>query len=61
MSGRTSGRASGRDGRSSRTVVGGALAVSGGEKKAFDRGGPVWAPRSNAKYDRLGVGLGGQS
>ena len=24
------------------------------KKKAFDRGSPVWPPRSNAKYDRLG-------
>ena len=29
------------------------------KKKAFDRGGPGWPPRSNAKYDRLGGGLGG--
>ena len=33
------------------TVVGGARVVSGAEKKTFDRGGPVWPPRSNAKYD----------
>ena len=51
--GRTSGRTSGR------TVVGGARVVSGAEKKAFDRGGPVWPPRSNAADDRLGGGLGG--
>ena len=44
MSGRTSGR----------TDVGGARVVSGAEKKAFDRGGPVWPPRSNAADDRLG-------
>ena len=50
---RTSGRTSGR------TVVGGARVVSGAEKKAFDRGGPVWPPRSNAADDRLGGGLGG--
>ena len=37
-------------------VVGGARVVSGAEKKAFDRGGPVWPPRSNAADDRLGVG-----
>ena len=48
--GRTSGRTSGR------TVVGGARVVSGAEKKAFDRGGPVWPPRSNAADDRLGGG-----
>ena len=24
------------------------------KKQSFDRGGPVWPPRSNAKYDRLG-------
>ena len=41
-----------------RTVVGGARVVSGAEKKAFDRGGPVWPPRSNAADDRLGGGLG---
>ena len=52
---RTFGRTSGR------TVVGGARVVSGAEKKAFDRGGPVWPPRSNAADDRLGGGLGGQS
>ena len=40
------------DGR--RTVVGGACVVSGAEKKAFDRGGPVWPPRSNAADERLG-------
>ena len=28
------------------------------KKKAFDRGGPVWPPRSNAKYDRFGGGAG---
>ena len=38
------------------TVVGGARVVSGAEKKSFDRGGPVWPPRSNAKYDRSGGG-----
>ena len=43
-----------------RTVVSGACVVSDAEKKAFDRGGPVWPPRSNAADDRLGVGgLGG--
>ena len=49
---RPAGRPAG--GRSSRTVVGGARVVSGAEKKAFDRGGPVWPPRSNAADDRLG-------
>ena len=44
------------DGR--RTVVDGARVVSGAEKKAFDRGGPIWPPRSNAADDRLGGGLG---
>ena len=29
------------------------------KKKSFDRGGPVWPPRSNAADDRLGGGLGG--
>ena len=46
-------------GTSGRTVVGGARVVSGAEKKAFDRGGPVWPPRSNAADDRLGGALGG--
>ena len=50
--GRSAGRTSGRT--SGRTVVGGARVVSGAEKKAFDRGGPVWPPRSNAADDRLG-------
>ena len=27
------------------------------KKKAFDRGGPVWPPRSNAKDDRLRGGV----
>ena len=35
---------------------GGALVVSGAEKKSFDRGGPVWPPRSNVTNDRLGGG-----
>ena len=56
-SGATSGRAWRR--ASGRTVVGGACVVSGAEKKAFDRGGPVWPPRSNAADDRLAGGLGG--
>ena len=42
------------------TVVGGARVVSGAEnKKALDRGGPVWPPRSNAADDRLGRGVWG--
>ena len=28
--------------------------ISGAEKKSFDRGGPVWPPRSNVKDDRFG-------
>ena len=36
-----------------RTVVSGARVVSGAEKKAFDRGGPLWQPSSNAADDRL--------
>ena len=36
-----------------RTVVSGARVVSGAEK-AFDRGGPIWPPGSNAADDRLG-------
>ena len=32
--------------------------VSGAEKKAFDRGGPVWPPRSNVTNDRLRGGSG---
>ena len=29
------------------------------KKKSFDRGGPVWPPRSNVTNDRLGGGSGG--
>ena len=29
------------------------------KKNTFDRGGPVWPPRSNAKDDRSGECLGG--
>ena len=29
------------------------------KKKSFDRGGPVWPPRSNVVNHRLGGGLGG--
>ena len=28
------------------------------KKKSFDRGGPVWPPRSNVTNDRLGGGSG---
>ena len=40
-----------------RTVVGGARVVSGAEQKSFDRGGPVWPPRSNVTNDRLWGGF----
>ena len=50
--------AGGRSSAGRRTVVGGARVVSGAETKSFDRGGPIWPPRSNAKYDQLGGGLG---
>ena len=48
-------------GNSHRTVVkrssdGVVLRIVGGEK-AFDRGGPVWPPRSNAKDERLRGGV----
>ena len=33
--------------------------VSGVDKKTFDRGGPVWLPRSSAKDGCLGGGSGG--
>ena len=29
------------------------------KNKSFDRGGPVWPPRSNVTNDRLGEGAGG--
>ena len=51
--------AGGRSSDGRRTVVGGARVVSGAEKKSFDRGGPVWPPRSNVTNDRLRGGLGG--
>ena len=39
---------------------GGARVVSGAEKKkSFDRGGPVWPPRSNVTNDRLRGGSAG--
>ena len=38
---------------------GGAHVVSGAEKKSFDRGGPVWPPRSNVTNDRLRGGVWG--
>ena len=56
--GRPAGRSAGRtpDRSSGRTVVPGERVVSGAEKKAFDRGSPVWPPRSNAKDNHLWVG-----
>ena len=56
MSGRTSSRASGRrtvvtDGRRRRPYR-----QRLRKQKAFDRGGPVWPPRSNVTNDRLGGG-----
>ena len=48
--GRSAGRPAGRPG--------GARVVSGAEKKSFDRGGPVWPPRSNVTNDRLRGGVG---
>ena len=51
--------AAGRSSDGRRTVVGGARVVSGAEKKSFDRGGPVWPPRSNVTNDRLRGGSGG--
>ena len=48
---RSAGRPAGRPG--------GAHVVSGAEKKSFDRGGPVWPPRSNVTNDRLRGGSGG--
>ena len=38
---------------SSARVVNGARIVNGAEKKALDRGGNVWPPRSNAADDRF--------
>ena len=49
--------AGGRSSDGRRTVVGGARVVSGAEKKSFDRGGPVWPPRSNVTNDRLTGGF----
>ena len=50
VAGRSVGRSAGRPaGR-----LGGARVVSGAETKAFDRGGAVWPPRTNAKDDRSG-------
>ena len=57
MFGRAFGRVSCQT--SGRTLVCGARGVSGAETKAFDRGGPVWPPRSNVTNDRLGGVLGG--
>ena len=33
--------------------TGGARVVSAPKKKSFDRGGPVWPPRSNVTNDRF--------
>ena len=41
------------DGRSSAAPV----SSTAPKKKSFDRGGPVWPPRSNAADDRLGGGV----
>ena len=49
VSGRPAGRSAGRPAG----CPGGARVVSGAEKKSFDRGGPVWPPRSNVTNDRL--------
>ena len=49
---RLAGRPAGRPG--------GARVVSGAEKKSFDRGGPVWPPRSNVMDDRYGEGVLGR-
>ena len=51
--------AGGRSSDGQRTVLGGARVVSGGEKNSFDRGGPIWPPRSNVTNDRLRGGSGG--
>ena len=41
-----------------RTVdVGAPVSSAAPKKKSFDRGGPVWPPRSNAADDRLGGGI----
>ena len=32
------------------------MSLAAPKTKAFDRGGPVWPPRSNAADDRLGGG-----
>ena len=46
-------------GRSSARSSAAPVSSAAPKKKAFDQGGPVWPPRSNAKDDRLGEGLGG--
>ena len=43
------------DGRSSAAPV----SSTAPKRKSFDRGGPVWPPRSNVANDRLRGGLGG--
>ena len=45
------------DGRSSAAPV----SSTAPKKKSFDRGGPVWPPRSNVANDRLGGGWGGEA
>ena len=59
MAGRSAGRLAGRSAGRPAGRPGGARVVSGAEKKSFDRGGPVWPPRSNVTNDRLRGGLGG--
>ena len=52
----------GRSSGGRRTVIGGARVSSAApKKKSFDRGGPVWPPRSNVTNDRLREGLGGSA
>ena len=46
------------DGRRRRSSVA-RVSSAAPKKKSFDRGGPVWPPRSNVTNDRLGGGLGG--
>ena len=56
----SSGRPAGHPAGRSAGRPGGAGVISGAEnKKAFDRGGPIWPPRSNAKDGRSGWGPGG--
>ena len=49
------GRPAGRDGgRPAGRLSAAPVSPAAPKKKAFDRGGPVWPPRSNAADDRLG-------